>query len=37
MKQRPEGKSLLEIRQYVDKTFGSVGPSTKTPMPPEGI
>lgn len=28
-----EGKSPLEIRHYVDATYGSFGPSTDTPMP----
>jgi hypothetical protein len=37
MKLRPQGKTLREIRDYVDKTFAGVGPATNTPMPPEGV
>ena len=37
MTQHPEGKSLREIRTYVDATFGDVGPATDTPLPPEGL
>jgi hypothetical protein len=38
MTQRPEGKTLLEIRNYVDETFADTGPGpTDTPMPPAGI
>ena len=37
MEQRPEGKSLLEIRRWVDETYGDVGPSTDTPMPPADL
>ncbi|MCC6312461.1 MAG: hypothetical protein IT337_00505 [Thermomicrobiales bacterium] len=37
MKMRPEGKSMREIRQWVEDTYGDVGPSTKTPLPPEGL
>lgn len=28
-----EGKSQLEIRRYIDATYGSFGPSTDTPLP----
>ncbi|MAU12412.1 MAG: hypothetical protein CL607_21490 [Anaerolineaceae bacterium] len=28
-----EGLSQLEIRHYIDATYGSFGPSTDTPMP----
>lgn len=34
---RPEGKSMREIRAYVDRTYGDIGPATNTPYPPEGI
>ncbi len=37
MTMRPEGTSLLEIRRYVDETYGDTGPSTNTPLPPEGL
>ena len=37
MTQRPEGKSLREIRDYVDATYGKVGPATDTPYPPAGL
>jgi hypothetical protein len=37
MTQRPESKSLREIRDYVDATYGDVGPSTNTPYPPDGL
>jgi hypothetical protein len=37
MTMRPEGKTLREIRDYVDATWGKVGPATDTPYPPEGI
>jgi hypothetical protein len=37
MTMHPEGKSLREIRAYVDETWGDVGPSTNTPYPPEGL
>jgi hypothetical protein len=37
MEQYPEGKSLREIRAWVDETYGKVGPATNTPYPPEGI
>jgi hypothetical protein len=37
MTQRPEGKTLAEIRQYVDDTYSDVGPSTDTPFPPDGV
>jgi hypothetical protein len=29
-----EGKSLLDIRAYIDDKYGSIGPATDTPMPP---
>ncbi|MBF8286815.1 MAG: hypothetical protein HW393_629, partial [Dehalococcoidia bacterium] len=29
-----EGRSLKEIRTYVDDKFGDIGPGTDTPMPP---
>jgi hypothetical protein len=28
-----EGLSQLEIRHYIDATYGSFGPSTDTPLP----
>jgi len=34
MRMRPEGTSLLEIRRWVDDTYGDTGPSTDTPLPP---
>jgi hypothetical protein len=37
MTMRPEGKTLREIRDYVDATWGDVGPATNTAFPPEGI
>jgi len=37
MRMRPEGKSLYEIRVWVDDTYGDVGPSTDTPMPPKDL
>jgi hypothetical protein len=38
MTMRPQGKSLREIRTYVDDTFADTGPGpTDTPMPPEGL
>jgi hypothetical protein len=37
MTQHPEGKSLREIRDYVDTTYGDVGPATNTLYPPEGL
>lgn len=37
MTMRPEGKSLLEIRRYVDDTYGDTGPSTNTPLPPADL
>ena len=30
MTMRPEGKTLREIRDYVDATWGDVGPATNT-------
>jgi hypothetical protein len=35
MTQRPEGKTLREIRDYVDATYGDIGPATSTPYLPE--
>ena len=29
-----EGRSLTEIRTYIDETYGSIGPGTDTPLPP---
>ncbi len=29
-----EGRSLSEIRTYVDDTYGDIGPGTDTPLPP---
>jgi len=29
-----EGRSLSEIRTYIDETYGSIGPGTDTPLPP---
>jgi len=29
-----EGRSLSEIRTYIDETYGSIGPGTETPLPP---
>ncbi|MBX6395386.1 MAG: hypothetical protein IRY98_06650 [Alicyclobacillaceae bacterium] len=29
-----EGKSLQEIRTYIDKTYSRYGSPTRTPMPP---
>lgn len=29
-----EGRSLREIRDYIDATYGAVGPGTDTPLPP---
>ncbi len=29
-----EGRSLREIRSYIDDKFGDIGPGTNTPMPP---
>ena len=29
-----EGRSLKEIRTYIDDKFGDIGPGTDTPMPP---
>jgi hypothetical protein len=29
-----EGKSLLAVRQAVDRTYGKAGPGTDTPLPP---
>lgn len=29
-----EGRSLREIRDYIDETYGYIGPGTNTPMPP---
>jgi hypothetical protein len=37
MTQHPEGKTLREIRAYVDDKWGDVGPATDTPLPPEGV
>jgi hypothetical protein len=37
MRLRAEGKTLREIRAYVDKEWGQAGPATDTPLPPEGI
>jgi hypothetical protein len=37
MTQRPEGKTLREIRDFVDVTYGAIGPATNTPYPPEGL
>jgi hypothetical protein len=37
MTQRPEGKTLRQIRDYVDATYGDAGPATNTPNPPEGL
>jgi hypothetical protein len=37
MTQRPEGKTLREIRDFVDATYGDVGPATNTSYPPEGL
>jgi hypothetical protein len=37
MEQHPAGTSLREIRAWVDKKYGAIGPSTNTPFPPEGI
>jgi hypothetical protein len=30
------GKSLAEIRAYIDKQYGSLGDPTNTPLPPAG-
>lgn len=37
MRLRPEGKSMLEIRRWVDDKFGDTGPATDTPLPPETL
>ena len=29
-----EGRSLKEMRTYIDDKFGDIGPGTDTPMPP---
>jgi len=29
-----EGRSLQEIRTFIDETYGDVGPGTDTPLPP---
>ncbi|MDP2675648.1 MAG: PCYCGC motif-containing (lipo)protein [Dehalococcoidia bacterium] len=29
-----EGRSLKEVRTYIDDKFGDIGPGTDTPMPP---
>ena len=29
-----EGRSLREIRDYIDEEYGSIGPGTDTPLPP---
>ena len=29
-----EGRSLREIRDYIDREYGSIGPGTDTPLPP---
>ena len=29
-----EGRSLSEIRTFIDETYGDVGPGTDTPLPP---
>jgi hypothetical protein len=29
-----EGRSLKEIRTYIDGTYGEIGPGTDTPLPP---
>jgi len=31
---RAQGKSLKEIRAYIDEKYGEYGPSTPTPSPP---
>lgn len=36
MRLEGEGKSLKEIRSYVDATWSRYGPATATPLPPEG-
>jgi hypothetical protein len=33
MRMMNEGRSTLEIREYIDATYGSVGPGTNTGMP----
>jgi hypothetical protein len=37
MTQRPEGKTLREIRDYVDATYSGLGPATNMPFPPERL
>jgi hypothetical protein len=34
MRLRSEGKSLADIRDYIDATWGDAGPATDTPLPP---
>lgn len=34
MMMREQGKSLREIRTYIDGAYGHFGPSTNTPYPP---
>ncbi len=31
---KAEGKSLADIRSYIDEKYGEYGPSTPTPLPP---
>jgi hypothetical protein len=33
MRMLDEGKTVKEIRMYVDRTYSKFGPSTPTPMP----
>jgi len=33
-KMTAEGRSLSEIRTFIDETYGDVGPGTDTPLPP---
>ena len=31
---KADGKSLADIRTYIDGKYGKYGPSTRTPFPP---
>jgi hypothetical protein len=37
MRLRDEGKSLTEIRAYIDAHWGDKGPATDTPLPPADV
>jgi hypothetical protein len=34
MRLQTDGKSLRDIREYIDGKYGKYGPSTPTPFPP---